>query len=333
MLKKTKVAVLVILTFTILAMAPLMSIAQGQIQANSAQQIVLLAERAAVKVQNLIDSVAANGDAELAIEASGLTDQYTGNLSLFNTEGTDSLNDAKTALASSDYDAAIDNAFDALKIFREVYSSINVILDKVGLRPEQLLDDQGLLEAITRELERIEHLRDILPEETPQEISDLLDNAEDLLNKAKVSLVDGDIAEAKSMFLEAKQDIGEVYQYLKVQAEESNEWRLINYCQGLQERVQDRLRYGRDQGVDVVAVLQSFGYQSESQLMQTIQSHTQAALGEQNFESALQDCEQVSLMVIQMDQAINQQMKQQQGQSAPGGNGSGSGYGGSGGKP
>jgi len=349
MFKKTKVAAIAILASIILATTPAMLLAQGQIQTAPSQQMVTLAERAAQQVQNLIDMINADQDALTQIETVGLTDEFDANLTLFET-GLGNLEAAQTALANSEYQDAVDSAVEALSVFREVYSSIHVILQVADLQKEDLIENQGLLEAITRQLQKINRLREILPNEAPQEISDLLDNAQELLNEAKTSLLDGDVATARSAFLEAKQDISGVYQYLKEQAEESNTWRLNNYCQGVQERIRERFRYGQDQGVDFTSVLQSYGYQTESQFLEALQNQAQRAQGEQNFNIALQDCEAVSQMVQQMEQSLNQEIGRHQAQNGPGGidssgsgsgssgsgsgkGGSGSSYGGSGGGP
>jgi hypothetical protein len=170
---------------------------------------------------------------------------------------------------------------------------------------------------------------------------DSLDEAKESLNEARALLLSGDLAAAKSGFLDARLGISEVYQYLKEQAEESNTWRLRDYCEGLQYRMRERFRYGRDQGVEFTGVLQSYGYQSESQFMDALQNRTQTALSEQNFAEALQDCTGAGQMVQQMEQALNQEFSRQQGQNGsspggsgsggPGGSGMGSGYGGNGG--
>ena len=331
MLHKNKVAALAILTFFIITVSPLTVLAQGQMQASSAEQVFSVAQQAAQKVQDLIDSVEAKPDASIIIEDAGLTEQYFGNVTLFETEGADSLNLAEVALSNSDYDSTVENALDALRIFREVYSSIQNILGKAGLQPVALVEGQGLLEAIDRELTRIERLGNLLPEDAPQDVKDLLEVAENILNEAKVLLLDGNVVEARAAFLEAKENVVEIYQYLKEQAEIYNEWRLNNYCQGLQERMRERLRYGRENGANVDSVLQSYGYQSENQLMDYIQNRIQSALSEQNFELTLNGCEQISNLIQQMEQTLNQQGNQHQGQSGSGSNSPG--YGGNGGKP
>jgi hypothetical protein len=344
MLKKTKVVAIAILALIILATTPAMLVAQGQTQTAPSQQMVTLAQRAAQQVQNLIDMINSNQDALAQIEIIGLTYELNENVTLFET-GLGNLEAAQTALVNSQYQDAIDSAVEALSVFREVISSIHVILQAADLQKEDLIENQGLLEAITRQLQRIDHLREILPDIAPQEISNLLDNAQELLNEAKTSLLDGDVTIAKSAFLEAKQDISGVYQYLKDQAEESNIWRLSSYCQGVQERIRERFRYGQDQGVDFTSVLQSYGYQTESQFMEALQNRIQTAQGEKNFSNALQDCVGVSQMVQQMEQSLNQEIGRHQAQNGTGGSdssgngsgsgkgGSGSGYGGSGGGP
>jgi hypothetical protein len=350
MLKKTKVAAIAILASIILATTPAMLLAQGQIQTVPAQQIVTLAERAAQQVQNLIDMINANEDALAQIDAVGLTDEFDANVTLYEIDGLKNLADAKEALTNSKYEDAVDSAVEALSIFREVYSSIHTIMKTADLQRDELIENQGLLEAITREQLRIDRLREILPVDAPQDIFDTLDAATGLLSEAKTLLLDGDVNAAKPTLLKAKENISEVYNYLKEQAVDSNTWRLYNYCEQAQERIRERFRYGQDQGVDFTSVLQSYGYQTESQFMEALQNRAQTAQGEQNFNIALQDCEAINQMVQQMEQSLNQEIGRHQAQNGPGGSdssgsglggsgsgsgkgGSGSGYGGSGGGP
>ena len=350
MLKKTKVAAIAILASIILATTPAMLLAQGQIQTSPAQQIVTIAERAAQQVQNLIDMINANEDALAQIDTVGLTDEFDANVTLYEIDGLKNLADAQEALTNSKYEDAVDSAVEALSIFREVYSSIHVIMKAADLQRDDLIENQGLLEAITREQQRIDRLREILPVDAPQDIYNTLDATTGLLNEAKTLLLDGDVDAAKSTLLKAKENISEVYNYLKEQAVDSNTWRLYNYCEQAQERIRERFRYGQDQGVDLTSVLQSYGYQTESQFIEALQNRAQTAQGEQDFNIALQDCEAVSQMVQQMEQSLNQEIGRHQAQNGPGGSdssgsglggsgsgsgkgGSGSGYGGSGGGP
>jgi hypothetical protein len=321
MFKNNKIVAIAILASILLATAPAMFLAQGQIQTAPAQQVVALAERASQQVQNLINLINSDDDALAQIETVGLTDEFNENVTLFAT-GFENLGAAQTALENSENENAVASALEALKIFREVYISIHVIMNTAGLQRSDLIESQGLLEAITRELQRVERLREILPTDVPEHIRESLDTAEALLGEARTLLLAGDIAEARTTFLDAKNSISEVYQYLKEEAEILNTWRLNNYCTGLEERIRERFRYGQQQGIDFTSVLESYGYQSENQFMEALQNRTQTALSEQNFEDAVQDSELAGQMVQQMEQALNQEINQHQGMNGPGSGGS-----------
>lgn len=331
MLKKSKVTAIALLVSVILLASPMMLLVQGQTQTTPAEKVVWLAETAGQHVQNLIDLINADDDALTQIDSVGLTVDFETNVTLYETDGLENLEAAQEALAKSDYGDAVDSAVEALSVFREVYSSIHVIMEAADLQRDDLIENQGLLEAITRELQRIDRLGEILPDDTPQETLDLLDDAAELLSEARTLLLDGDETAARSAFFDAKESISEVYVYLKEQAVDSNTWRLYNYCEQAQERIRERFRYGRDQGFDFTGVLQSFGYQSESEFMEAFQNWAQTVQGEQNFGDALRDCEVLSQMVQRMEQALNQEINRHQGQNGSGGSGSGNGYGGSGG--
>jgi hypothetical protein len=311
--KRSKVIAMAALISVILAMTSVTLLAQGQIQAAPVENLVEFAERAEQQVKNLIDMITANEEALTKIENVGLSEQFELNVALYETEGLNNLVDAQQALANSEYEVAVDSAIEALRIFREVYSSIHVILEDSDLQKGHLIENQGLLEAITRELQRIDRLRDILPAETPQEILDLLYNAEETLSEARQLLLDGEGTGAKSLFLEAKLSIFQVYQYLKEQAEESNTWRIYSYCERTRERIRERFRYGSDEGIDFTAVLESLGYQSENQFMETLENMIQTAQGKTgDFENAMQDLEAVGQMVQEMDQALAQEINRHQ---------------------
>lgn len=303
---------------------------QGQIQASPAEELVKLADRAEQQVKNLIDLVYANETALQTIEDFGLLDELEGNVTLYN-QGAENLTEAHSALESTDYEGAIAYATEALRIFREVFRSIHIILEDTGLQKGHLVDSQGLLEAITRSLERIDRLRAILPADATEAL-ELLDQAEAYLDidAARELLLEGKVSQVVSNLQQANQLISQVYQYVKGLAEESNIWRIRDYCEGVQLRIQERFRYGREQGIDFTAVLSSLGYQSESQFMETLQNMTQTAEGSTgDFNSAIQDLEAIGQMVQVMDQALVQEINRRQG-GYSGGSGSGAGSGGSG---
>jgi hypothetical protein len=327
MMKQRQLVTLVMLVSVLMTAAPASAIlyGQAQIQKAPAEELIEVADKAEQQVKNLIDMVYANETALEKIEEIGLRDDLEGNVTLYD-EGVTNLTAAYDSLETSDYDAAVDYATEALSIFREVYSSIHVILEAAGLQKGHLVDYQGLLEAMTRELQRIGQLRDALPEDAPGNIKQLLDNAEALLDvdAARALLLEGKDSEVRDTMQEAKQLILQVYQYLKEQAEESNNWRIQGYCERVQERIRERFRAGNQAGIDFTTVLESFGYQSENQLMETLQNMVQTAQSNaDNFQKALQDLEAIGNMVQQMDQALNQEMQRHQGGNGSGGMGSG----------
>ena len=335
MMQKKQLIAMALLVSVVLAVAPSSAVlyGQAQIQATPAEELVDLAEKAEQQVQNLIDLVYSNETALQKIEDVGLLDELEGNVTFFD-EGEVNLAAAYEALDAADYDGAVDYATEALGVFREVFSSIHVILEAAGLQKGHLVDNQGLLEAMTRQLQRIDRLRELLPEDAPEEIKQLLDDAEALLDvdAARALLLEGKSSEVVSSLQEAKLLISQVYDYLKAQAEESNAWRIDGYCERVRERIRERFQQGSQMGIDFTDVLESMGYQSENQFMETLQNMTQTAQGETgDFKKALQDLDAIGQMVQQMDQALTQKMNQHQGGSGQdggyGSGGMGSGYG------
>ncbi|MEM2082039.1 MAG: hypothetical protein QW744_07200 [Candidatus Bathyarchaeia archaeon] len=346
-MNKKQLIVLLIAASLVIAATPASTafLGQAQIQLQPAEALVKIADSAGQQVKNLIDLVYANETALQKIEEVNLIDEFEGNVTLYN-EGLGNLTEAHDALETTDYDVAIDYATEALRIFREVFSSIHIILEKAGLQKGQLIDNQGLLEAITRQLQRIDRLNAILPEDAPDEIKQLLDDAEALLdiNAARALLLEGNAAEVISRLKEAKELLSQVYVYLKAEATESNTWRIYGYCEGVREMIRERFRQGNQTGIDFTAALNSLGYQSENQFMETLEHRIQEAQGKADLQGTLQELEAIGQMVQEMNQALTQEMNRYQsgsGSGSGGGSGSGSsnggmsgGYGyGSGGKP
>ena len=328
MMSKRQLVVLAMLVSVMITAAPVSAIfGQGQVQATSAEQLVEVADSAEQQVKNLIDLVYANETALDTIEAAGLLDALEGNVTLYD-EGVGNLTAAQEALDLEDYEGAVDYATDALSIFREVFSSIHVILEDAGLQKCELVDCQGLLDAMTRQLERIDRLREILPEDAPEEIVQLLDDAEALLDvdAARTLLLEGKTTEVRDTLQEAKELISQVYDYLKEQAEGLNAWRIDGYCERVRERIRERFMNGNQSGIDFTDVLEALGYQSENQFMETLENMIQAAKGKSgNLQDALQDLDAIGQMVQEMDQALTQKMNQYQNGSGSDSNGSGNG--------
>ena len=329
MISKRQLVVLAMLVSVIMAAAPVSAIlyGQGQVQATPAEQLVDVADKAEQQVKNLIDLIYANETAVDKIEEVGLLDELESNATLYD-EGVENLTATHDALELGDYEGAVDYATDALSVFREVFSSIHMILEDAGLQKGQIVDNQGLLEAMTRQLQRIDRLREILPEDAPEEVTQLLDQAEALLDidAARTLLLEGKATEVRDTLQQAKDLISQVYDYLKTEAEGLNAWRIDGYCERVQERIQERFMNGNQSGIDFTDVLESFGYQNESQFMETLQNMIQAAKGKTgDFQNALHDLDAIGQMVQEMDQAMAQKMNQHMN-----GSGSGSMSGGSG---
>jgi tetratricopeptide (TPR) repeat protein len=313
MMSKKKLAVLAILVSVIISAAPVSAMfGQDQVQATSAEQLVAVADKAEQQVKNLIDLVYANETALDKIEEVGLLDTLEQNVTLYD-EGVETLTAAHTALGLGDYEGAVGNATQALSVFREVFSSIHRILSDADLQKGQLVDSQGLLEAMTRQLQRIDRLREILPADTPAEITQLLDDAEALLDvdAARALLAEGNTTAVISTLQEAKTLISQVHDYLKEQAQTLNAGRIDAYCERVRERIRERFGNATQAGLNFTDVLESLGYQSENQFMETLQNMIQQAKGKTgDFQSALQDLDAIGQMVQQMDQAMAQKMNQ-----------------------
>jgi len=334
MMSKRQLTVLTMLVSVIMAAAPVSAIfyGQGQIQATPAEKLVEVADRAEQQVKNLIDLVYDNETALEKIEEVGLLDALESNVTLYD-EGVGNLTAAHDALDAEDYEGAVDYATEALSIFREVFSSIHMILEDAGLKKCELVDCEGLLDAMTRQLERIDRLRALLPEDATDEIKQLLDDTEALLDidAARALLLEGKTTEVRDTLLEAKALIAQVYDYLKEEAEGLNAWRIDGYCERVRERIRERFRNGNQSGIDFTDVIEAFGYQSENEFMEQLETRIQTAKGKTgDFKNALQDLEEIGQMVQEMDQALAQKMNQHQ-NGAGSGNGSGSASGNSGG--
>lgn len=314
-------------------MLPTYLLVSGQVNTTVGENMVKLAEQAGNRIQKLITTVYADENATAKIQNAGLAQQLEGNVTLYQNDGLNQLTVAEEALENSNYDFAADSALNALTIFREVYSSLQGILETVGLKDKSLVNSQELMDALNRELQRLITIQNFLPSNATQGTITQLVTANNTLLQAKATLQNGEFEKAENLYIESKQNVVQIYQYLKIQAEESNTWRLSNYCERMQQRIQERFRYGNQNGIDFASTIQSLGYQSENQFMQILQNRIQDAQTQSDIKNAIQECLTIDQMVQQMEQALNQKINQQQGpnpSSSQGGtSGSGNGAGGS----
>lgn len=336
MIRKSRILTFALLAAILVLVTPASVIfaEQGQGSSSSpAEELVGLAEKAEQQIKNLIDTVYANETAIEKIADAELFDELEGNVNFYN-QGATTLTQAQDALELLDYEGGIGNATEALRIFREVFRSIHIILEDSGIQTGDIVDAYGILEAYSRALERIKQLRELLLEEAT-EFSALLDQAEALLDldAARVLLLEGKVTEVTSHLAQANQLISEVYQYLKQQAEASNNFRVNGYLQDMEqarETIRQRFRHAGDQGVNVSAILGSFGYHNETEFMQALESMTETAQGKiGDIDSVIQDLEALGQLIRQMNQTLTQEINRHQEQHGNGGSGDGNGGSGS----
>ncbi|MCW4025456.1 MAG: hypothetical protein NWF01_10555 [Candidatus Bathyarchaeota archaeon] len=325
--EKRKIITGTALILVILAATPMMFLAQAQVQTSPATQLVSIAEKASYQVKNLIDTIKSNDTALDQIDAYNLTSSFEENIALYEIDGLGNLTAAQNALAANDFDGAVDYAFAAFRVFRQTFSEIHNILDTADLQKGDLVENSGLLEAIARELQRADQLSDILPNETPQEILTQLEDAKNLLNDARSLLLQGNTTQAKAAYHDAKQIILQIHQYLKTNAEESNSWRVANFTEKLQRKIQEKFQYSEENGINFTRALNAHGFQSKNQFMNALQNRIEALTHNPNFAEVLQNCQDLSQLVQQMEQSLNQEITQHQGQNNAGGNGNGNGQG------
>jgi translation initiation factor 2B subunit (eIF-2B alpha/beta/delta family) len=313
MVKASKVAIVIILATVIVMAAPASAaMFHGQSESVKAEKIVELADKAGQKVDNLIALVYVNETVLEMIETATLLDELEGNVTLFD-EGTANVTAAYVALESEDYEGAVANATQALEIFREVFKSINLILYESDVQKGQIIDGQGLLVAIQRALERIERLRELLPEDATEAL-ELLDNATSYLDvdTARLWLLDGKVSETAYNLTQANHLISEAHRYLKAQAEQGNSMRIRNYLRIMERirgRIRERLELAGIEGIDIDAVAQSLGYENATAFEQALQNmieNAQENMGE--IKNAIRNLQEIGQTVREMGTALAQEI-------------------------
>ena len=303
LVKKLRIGFVLLLAIMIVA-TPTMFLAQGQVQPTHQQDLINIAQRAQQKVESLFEWVEAQQIEDVDLQAAMMTYE-----ALF-AEGETFLNDAQVAFEAEDFESAVENAVEALRVFRDVIRSVYASLEEAGIDAKEVVDTQGFLEAIVRARARIAYLRVLFEDNSGVEL--LLDEAEVDLEFAE-DLFESDLSEATYYLREANQLISQVHTILKEEAVLSNEWRILDYCEGTRERTRERFRGGREQGVNVDSFLESLGYQNENQFMETLEGLIQDAKNNsENFKDSLEVLEAIGNMVRQMDRELTQEINQHQ---------------------
>jgi translation initiation factor 2B subunit (eIF-2B alpha/beta/delta family) len=322
-----QIAIAAILVGIVTLAAPVSAVMYGQSPNFKAAKIVEFADRAEQRVQDLIDLVYLN---TTEIDNAGLLDELDGNVTLFNL-GAANVTAAQSALEAENYEGAIANATQALQIFREVFQSIHFILNESGIQQGDIVDGQGLLVAMRRALERIERLRELLPEGA-DEAMEMLDNATNYLDldAARLWLQAGNVTDTAHNLTQANHLISQVHHLLVAQAKQLNAWRINNYLRGINGarlRIRAKILDASNEGVDVNSVLQSMGYQNVTDFMQSLQNMTENAQGKINdIKDAIQDLREIGRTIRQMDRELTMEIIRYRGQH--GNNGMGGGMGG-----
>ncbi|MCJ7714128.1 hypothetical protein MUO66_06690 [Candidatus Bathyarchaeota archaeon] len=324
LVKKLRSGFVLLLAIMIVA-TPTMFLVQGQVQPSYQPDLVEIADKAQQKIESLFDWIESQQIDDTKLQTDLV--EYT---VLFD-EGKTHLEDAKVAIDEEDFESAVEDTLDALRIFRNVLKSINLSLKEAGINTEELVDSQGFLEAIVRARARIAYLRVIF--EGDSTVEDLLDQAKEFLVTAE-EVYEDDLSKATYNLREANQLISQVHAILKEEAGLSNEWRIFDYCEITRERTRERFRGGRAQGVNVDVFLESLGYQNENQFMETLEGLIQNVKNNsENFKDSLEILEAIGNMVRQMDGELTQEINQHQNRYGSGGNGAGNFGGQSGGNP
>ena len=338
MLKQSKIAILMISVIAIAMVAPASAYLSSQNIETKAERMVDIADGARDRVLELVDLIEADATAMELITGAGLDGQFYANVSLCVEEGTtvggeETLEDgegwtyldtANQTLLAEEYEEAIDNAREALTIFRDVLRAINVILIDAGVEIEQPLDVEVIQEAIDRSLNRVKELEELISVDAP--IYEKLIEANDTLTTAIELLLLDNVEDAKSSLRDANILISEVCQYLKEIAQELNPQRIRDYCAGAyqyRERFRERFGQAGNEGFDVDGFLQGFGFQSEDEFMARFQETIQNAESIEDIEDALGDLEEIGRLIREMDQNLTQEMGRYRAQHGQAGSGSG----------
>ncbi|PVX24124.1 MAG: hypothetical protein CW691_08540 [Candidatus Bathyarchaeum sp.] len=344
-MKTSKISILAILVTLIVMAAPASAYITSQNIETKADRMVDIADQALNTIMDLVETVESDPDTMQAIEDAVLEEEFYGNVSLCveagtivgTTEFTESgegwtyLAVATQSLADKEYEDAIDNARDALTIFRDVLRSINDILVDSGVETDQILDTEVIQESIDRSIERIAELEALLAD---QELLDKLTDATDELTEAQDLLDAGENEDATEKLRDANALISEVCQELKEIAQELNPSRTecyLNNAFQYRERFRERFGQAWDEEIDVDELLQAFGYDNEEDFMTKFQEMIENAQGAEDVKDAVKSLKDIGQMIHKMDSALKQEFTQQRGNQGQDMPGNGKGYGNMGG--
>ena len=106
-MEKSKVIAFAIIVLLVSTTLPAMIFVSGQTNQTIEEKMVTLAEEAKDQVQNLITFAYSENTTLEKIENASLTHEFESNITLYQTEGLNSLAGAQEALANSDYNLEV----------------------------------------------------------------------------------------------------------------------------------------------------------------------------------------------------------------------------------
>ena len=236
----SKRVITVLLALLVLVPTSLSYAQKGETKEKKIEKFIELAERAKEKTETLINITYANATAMEDIEGAGLDVELGDSVSDFN-DAVENITNAYVCLEAGDHEGAMANVTYALEVFRAVFKSIHVILRDSGVPKGQLIDAQGLLQAMKRALERIDRLEEIA--DLPVETEWLLGNATLYLNipEAIEWLQEGLVNQTAHNLTQANKLISQAHKTLKKKAVELNTKRIESYLKVI-DKLYDRLK-------------------------------------------------------------------------------------------
>ena len=131
LIKKLRVGLVLLLSIMIVA-TPSMFLVRGQNQYSHQQNLVELSENAQQEVEAIINWIYSSESLIQQIEDNELLTDLDDNMVQFEL-GESFVASAKTKVGLEDYEGAVEDAIEALRVFREVFKSVNNILNEVGV--------------------------------------------------------------------------------------------------------------------------------------------------------------------------------------------------------
>ena len=333
MAKNRQVAVLFLLAILVLSAAPTFVFAaendEDQTEDNSpspainkhiairTRMMFKVANRTAIRIEHFIEMIYANESLKQTLENDGLLDDLEGNVTLF-VDARNLLEEASIAIEAGNYEDALANITQSMKIFREVYRAICRITEKPMAPMRNRVIARGLLVAMQRALERIERIRMLVPEDA-ENITSLLDQAEQYLNitAAEEMLAEGNVTGVSHNLVKANLLINKACLLLREGARTRIWMRVKNYLKGIEkavQRVSMKIAFAKMRGINVSAVLEEMGYQNETQFRESILDMIMSARGKAgDIKDALLELHKISQIFWRMDRALTRHIHQHHG--------------------